>query len=507
MASYVVALDQGTSSSRAILYDESGTPQASRQFEIHPHYPQPGWVEADAAEILDTELAAMKAVLSGVNPASLAAIGITNQRETTVLWDKATGRPVGRAIVWQCRRTAPICRQLIADGLEPHVRAVTGLIIDPYFSGTKIKWMLDADPTLRARACRGEVLFGTIDSWLIWNLTGGRSHVIEYSNAARTMLFDISKCCWDDTLVRALDIPPAMLPKPVTSSGVCGHLAGGLPGLEAFAGTPISGVAGDQQAALFGQCCFDAGMAKNTYGTGCFTLMNTGSERVTSFHGLLTTIGWSYDGTTTYVLEGSAFHAGSAIQWLRDELGIIDAAHTCDLLAEAPQADQGVYFVPAFSGLGAPYWDPEARGCFFGLTRGAGKSAICRAVLESIAFEVTDLIETMKLDAGIAIKQLRADGGASVSNFLMQAQADYSGVPVSRPANVESTAQGAAFLAGLGIGLWPDTAALTRMRAEQARFTPVISADERDARLRHYHTAVELSRAWGRMASDDATKL
>ncbi len=499
MAHYVLALDQGTTSSRAILFDEMGNIRAKAQYPLKQYYPQPGWVEEDAAEILDTELLAMHDVLtqSQISPAELAAIGITNQRETTILWDRTTGEPISHAIVWQCRRTTELCRQLKRDGLEPHVRQTTGLILDPYFSATKIKWLLDQDPALRCRAEKGEILFGTVDSWLIWNLTGGQSHVIEYSNASRTMLFDLEMRCWDPVLLQALEIPAAMLPQPVPSCGICGRLSARFTNLAPFADTPIAGIAGDQQAALFGQGCFHAGMAKNTYGTGCFTLMNTGRQRVTSSHGLLTSIAWSIRGETYYALEGSAFHAGSAIQWLQNELGVITFPHECDILAELPQAEQGVYFVPAFSGLGAPYWDPDARGCFFGLTRGAEKAALCRAVLESIAFEVTDLVETMNLDAGTPVTELRADGGASVSDFLLQAQANFARIPVSRPETVESTALGAAFLAGLAVGLWPDLEVLEKIRVEQQRFTPNLDAEIRAHRLTNWHTAVKLARSWG----------
>lgn len=505
MAGYVISLDQGTTSSRAVLWDETGAMRAMAQYPIQQYYPKPGWVEEDASEILFTTLQAMTEVLeqSAISASELVAIGITNQRETTILWEKATGKPIGRAIVWQCRRTAPICEQLRRDGLEPHIRQTTGLVLDPYFSATKIKWMLSQEPELHRRAECGEILFGTVDSWLIWNLTGGKSHVIDYSNAARTMLFDIHKLCWDETLLHALSIPRPILPQPVPSCGICGTLTRTLPGLAGFAGTPIAGVAGDQQAALFGQGCFQTGMAKNTYGTGCFTLMNTGSCPVSSSHGLLTTIGWSWQGQTTYVLEGSAFHAGSAIQWLQHEIGMIDRPHDCDILAEQAPLSQGVYFVPAFSGLGAPYWDSSARGCFLGLTRGTDKSVLCRAVLEAIAFEVTDLVETMNLDAGTPITELRADGGASVSDFLLQAQADFTNIPVSRPENVESTALGAALLAGLGVGLWQNFEVLSKLRTEQRRFLPNISHSLRSNRRTNWHTAVEMARKWGQSVLPD----
>ena len=499
MASYVMALDQGTTTSRAILFDRQGNIVTLAQYPFRQYYPQPGWVEHDAMEILDTQLRAMAAAFekSGVSPTDVAAIGITNQRETTVLWDKTTGKPIGNAIVWQCRRTTPLCARLEADGLRGYIHEKTGLLIDPYFSATKIRWMLEQDPALRARAERGEILFGTIDSWLIWNLTGGRAHVTDYSNASRTMLFDIERLCWDETLCRALEIPMHMLPKPVPSSEIYGRVAEGIGGLQYLTGIPIAGAAGDQQAALFGQGCFRSGMAKNTYGTGCFTLMNLGEQSVRSRSGLLTSVAWSLGGKTTYALEGSAFHAGSAIQWLRDECGLLGTAHEADLLAESIPNTQGVYFVPAFTGLGAPYWDSFARGCFFGLTRGAGRAELARAILESIAFEVTDLVETMNADTDEAITELRVDGGASVSDFLLQFQSDLLRAPVNRPHIVETTAFGAASLAGLAVGVWSGTEELEQLRQTQRVFTPTLPMAERDRTYRNWKTAVSLARAWG----------
>lgn len=499
MKQYVMALDQGTTSSRAIIFDQSGNIITLAQYPFTQIYPKPGWVEHDPMEILDTELRAAAAAFekSGLSPTDIAAIGITNQRETTVLWEKATGKPVGNAIVWQCRRTAEMCEQLEKDGMKEYIHEKTGLLLDPYFSATKIKWLLDQDPELRRRASAGEILFGTVDTWLLWNLTGGKVHTTDYSNAARTMLFDIEKLCWDETLCRALDIPLCMLPTPVPSSMVYGKVAAGLPGLQYLAGTAVSGSAGDQQAALFGQGCFDTGMVKNTYGTGCFTLMNIGENNIRSANGLLTTIAWSVGGKVTYALEGSAFNAGSAIQWFRDECGMISSASEIDVLAESVASTQGVYFVPAFTGLGAPYWDSYARGSFFGLTRGSGKAEMARSILESIAFEVTDLVQTMNQDAGFSIRELRVDGGASVSDFMMQFQADMLQTKVNRPQIVETTALGAAYLAGLATGVWSSLEQLDAVRKVQKVFTPKLSRPERDRILSKWKTAVHLSREWG----------
>jgi glycerol kinase len=499
MDGYVLALDQGTTSSRAIIFDRCGSMITKAQYPIEQIYPQPGWVEHDPMEILSTQLHAMSEAFekSGLSPTDIACIGITNQRETTILWEKATGKPVCNAIVWQCRRTSDICEQLTRDGMRDYIHQHTGLIIDPYFSGTKIKWMLDQHPGLRDRAARGEILFGTVDSWLIWNLTGGKAHVTDYSNASRTMLFDLDRKAWDENICQALGIPTCMLPRLVGNSEVYGTVAPGLGGLTALAGIPICGSAGDQQAALFGQACFSPGMAKNTYGTGCFTLMNVGETSVRSSNGLLATVGWSIGGKTTYVLEGSAFNAGSAIQWLRDSCGIIGTAHECDILAEALSDNQGVYFVPAFTGLGAPYWDTEARGSFFGLTRGSGKEALCRAVLESIAYEVRDLVDTMNLDTGVPISELRVDGGACVSDFMMQFQSDLLGIPVDRPKNVETTALGAAYLAGLAAGVWSGTDELNRIRASERIFTPTMEPETRQELYSKWKKAVSLARAWG----------
>ena len=500
MKQYVIALDQGTTSSRAVIFDGLGNIVTLAQYPFTQIYPKPGWVEHDPMEILDTELRAAAAAFekSGLSPTDIVAIGITNQRETTILWEKATGKPVGNAIVWQCRRTAEECQRLEAAGMKDYIHEKTGLLLDPYFSATKIKWLLDQDPALRTRAEKGEILFGTVDTWLIWNLTGGKVHTTDYSNAARTMLFDIEKLCWDKELCKALRIPECMLPTPVPSSMIYGYVAPGLPGLQYLAGTPISGSAGDQQAALFGQGCYHEGMVKNTYGTGCFTLMNVGSSNIRSKNGLITTIAWEVSGKLTYALEGSAFNAGSAIQWFRDECGMIAAASEIDVLAESVPSSQGVYFVPAFTGLGAPYWDSYARGSFFGLTRGSGKAEMGRAILESIAFEVTDLVETMNQDAGMPIRELRVDGGAAVSDFMMQFQADVLQTRVNRPQNVETTALGAACLAGLSTGVWESPEELEAIRKVQRVFSPKLPRPERDRLLTNWRTAVRLSREWGK---------
>ena len=430
---------------------------------------------------------------SGLSPAELAGVGITNQRETAVVWEKETGRPIYNAIVWQCRRTADHCARLIADGLGSYVRDKTGLLIDAYFSGTKYRWILDTVPGARARADKGELLCGTVDSWLIWNLTGGAAHVSDYSNCSRTMLFDIDRLCWDDTLCRTLGVPAAMLPKPVPSSMEYGKIAPNLKGLEQLAGVSVCGAAGDQQAALFGQACFSPGQTKNTYGTGCFTLMNLGGASTRSASGLLTSVGWSLRGRTTYVLEGSVFNAGSSIQWLRDELGLIKTAHECDILAESVPDNHGVYLVSAFTGLGAPHWDMYARGAVLGLTRGATRAHLCRAALEGIAYQVADLIGTMASDSGRPVDVLRVDGGACVSDFLMQYQADLLGLPVERPEMVETTAMGAALLAGLDAGVWTDLEDIENSRRVERVFLP--EAD-RTAAYTQWHRAVERARAW-----------
>lgn len=495
MQDYILALDQGTTSSRAILFTRDGGVAASAQIPFPQHYPKPGWVEHDPMELLDSQLRAAEACLeqSGIAPGNIAAIGLANQRETAVVWERATGRPVGNAIVWQCRRTADFCTRLQQAGHTEAIRAKTGLVADAYFSGTKYRWLLDNIPGARGKAQRGELLCGTVDSWLLWNLTGGAVHASDYSNCCRTMLFDIHKLQWDEDLCRLMEVPMDWLPRPVENSGPLGVVAQGVPHLEKLAGIPICGAAGDQQAALFGQGCFAPGELKNTYGTGCFTLLNTGDRAVTSQNGLLTCVGWSLGGQATYVLEGSVFNAGSSIQWLRDELGLIQSAHETDLLAETVPDNGGVYLVSAFTGLGAPHWDMYARGTIQGLTRGTTKAHICRAALEGIAYQTADLIGAMERDAGQKITALRVDGGASVSDFMMQYQADLLGVPVERPAVVETTAWGAACLAGLGVGLWKDPAELLRDRAPAKTYQP---KTDRSAAYAKWHKALERAKAW-----------
>ena len=498
MNTYVVALDQGTTSSRAILFDQTGEIVAKAQYPFRQIYPQPGWVEHDPMEIWATEKRALVDAVDAahVDPKRIAAVGITNQRETTILWDRITGEPVHNAIVWQCRRTAAICDQMKADGLSEVVTEKTGLLIDAYFSGTKIKWLLDHVPGVRERALRGELCAGTVDTWLIWKLTGGRVHVTDYSNASRTMLFNIHTMQWDEELCRVLEIPMSLLPEPRSNSEVYGYVADDVPGLEMLAGIPICGSAGDQQASLFGQACFAPGQAKNTYGTGCFTLMNVGSEPVRSRSGLVTSVGWSVNGQVTYALEGSVFNAGSTIQWLRDELNLIESAPECDRLAESVKSSGGVYIIPAFTGLGAPYWDMYARGAMVGITRGTTRAHIARAVLDSIAFQVTDLVRAMNEDAPCPLTTLRVDGGASVSNILMQTQADLLRLPVDRPAQVETTAFGAAALAGLAAGVWSGCEELEQLRRSQYVFTPQRDEAACAEDYRQWLRAVERSRSW-----------
>ena len=494
MASYILALDQGTTSSRAIVFDRAGQITAKAQHTFPQIYPQAGWVEHDPMTIWDTERLAAAEAIRGLPEGSIAGIGVTNQRETTIVWDKATGQPVYNAIVWQCRRTAELCEELKRQGLEERIVSTTGLLIDAYFSGTKIRWILDNVPGARQRAERGELLFGTVETWLIWRLTG--QHVTDYSNASRTMLFDIHRLCWDEELCRLLQIPACMLPRPVENSAVYGTVQPGIPGLETLAGVPVCGAAGDQQAALFGQACFHPGEAKNTYGTGCFTLMNVGTEPVRSRAGLVSSVAWSVGGRTTYALEGSVFNGGSTIQWLRDELRLVDSAPECDRLAESVESSGGVVVVPAFTGLGAPYWDMYARGAILGITRGTGRAHIARAVLECIAYQVTDLMLAMRQDAGCDITALRADGGASVSDILMQMQADLLRIPVDRPTMVETTAFGAASLAGLACGLWRDTEELAALRRSQRMFLPQRPQADCDDEYRLWKKAVSRACHW-----------
>ncbi len=494
MGKYILSIDQGTTSSRAVVFGADGAIVSMGQQEFTQIYPQPGYVEHDPKEIIDTVLSAMRQAVHGgsVPPEEIAAIGITNQRETTLAWDRETGEPVCNAIVWQCRRTAPLCEELRAQGLEQQIRDTTGLLIDPYFSGTKMKWILDHVPAARELAKNGRLCLGTVDAWLIFNLTGGRTFVTDVTNASRTMLFDIRKLDWDETLLRVLGIPREALPRVAASGEVVGSCLPELLGTE----IPIAGIAGDQHAALFGQCCFETGMAKNTYGTGCFVLMNTGSQAVPSQNGLITTVAWMLDGQPTYALEGSAFNAGSAIQWLRDELELIRTPQEADALAETVPDTAGVSFVPAFTGLGAPYWDMYARGGLLGLTRGATRAHICRAVLESIALESWDLVHLMEQESGMAISQLRVDGGASRSRFLMQYQADLLDKAVLRPQVLETTALGAAMLAGRTVGLWKDPEQLTALWRPDAQFQPHAAPDRRAEDLARWHRAVERCGGW-----------
>ncbi|MCL2512697.1 MAG: glycerol kinase GlpK [Oscillospiraceae bacterium] len=498
MSKYILSIDQGTTSSRTIIFNKKGGIVSKAQFEFPQIYPKSGWVEHDPEEIWKSSVRSVaEALIDGdVEAKDIAAIGITNQRETTVLWDKITGRPVYNAIVWQCRRTAPYCEKLKEEGLGGYIKERTGLVIDAYFSGTKIKWILDNAPGAKELADEGRLLFGTVETWLIWNLTGGKAHVTEYSNASRTMLFDVRKLCFDEFLCEKLGVPMSVLPEAVQSSEVYGHVAEGIPGIEALAGIPISGAIGDQQASLFGQACFTPGQAKNTYGTGCFLLMNTGEACAVSENNLLTGVAWGLDGKVVYSIEGSAFNAGSVIKWLRDELGLIKTARECDILAESVPDAGGVYLVPAFTGLGAPYWDMYARGCMVGLTRGAGKAHIARAVIEGIAYQMTDLLEAMRNDAKIDITELRVDGGAAVSDIMMQIQADMTGLKVNRPQVIETTALGAAYLAGLAVGFWKDVSEIENIREVERIFYPKMDAETRERKYNGWKRAVERAKGW-----------
>ena len=498
MNGYVIALDQGTTSSRAIIFDAKGTPVTVAQYPFPQIYPEPGWVEHDPMVILETQLRAMAEAFekSGLSPTDIAGIGITNQRETTIVWDKNTGKPVYNAIVWQCRRTASICDELKASGIGEYVREKTGLLIDAYFSGTKIKWILDNVDGARERAERGELLFGNVDSWLIWNLTGGKAHVSDYSNCSRTMIFDIDELKWDETLCEKLGIPMSMLPTPVPSSMIYGTVAPGVTGLESLAGIPVCGSAGDQAAALIGQGCIDRGQAKNTYGTGCFTLLNTGDQSVRSSSGLVTSVAWSIGGKTTYALEGSVFNAGSSIQWLRDEVGMLATSSECEALASSVPDNGGVYLVSAFTGLGAPRWDMYARGAIVGLTRGSTKAHIVRAALEGIAYQVKDLLDAMEKDAGEELSVLRVDGGASVNNFMMQFQSDILRKPIDRPKMVETTAFGAAFLAGLATGVWNDISDIRAIRESDRIFEAQMDAEKAEKLHKTWLRAVERAAKW-----------
>ncbi|MDR1105530.1 MAG: glycerol kinase GlpK [Treponema sp.] len=490
MSKYILALDQGTTSSRAILFDRDQNMAGVEQKEFAQIYPREGWVEHDPMEIYSSQYAVMMELLAkhDIRAADIAAVGITNQRETTVLWDKASGRPIYNAVVWQCRRTSDIVDGLVKQGLGDHIRKVTGLVPDAYFSGTKIKWILDHVEGSRERAKKGEILFGTVDTWLVWRLTGG-VHVIDYTNASRTMIFDIHRLDWDDTLLEALDIPRAMLPEVRPSSEVYGNV--NIQGTE----IPIAGDAGDQQAALFGQCCFEKGEAKNTYGTGCFLLMNTGSEAAESKNGLLTTIA-AGAGPVQYVLEGSVFVGGAVIQWLRDEMRFITESADSEYYASKVPDTGGVYLVPAFTGLGAPWWDMYARGCIVGITRGTKRYHIIRAAQESIAYQSLDLIRAMEKDIGVSLSELKVDGGATRDKFLMQFQADIMGGNIRRPVVRETTALGAAYLAGLATGFWKDTSEIRKMWKCDATFFPQMEKEKREVLLSGWHKAVGRSRLW-----------
>ena len=496
MAKYVMALDAGTTSNRCILFDKKGRVCSSAQREFTQYFPRPGWVEHDADEIWASQLGVAVEAMNkiGASAEDIAAIGITNQRETVIVWDKATGEPVCRAIVWQCRRTSGYCDSLKAKGLTEKFRNKTGLVIDAYFSGTKIKWILDNVPDAREKAEKGELLFGTVETWLIWKLTKGKVHVTDYSNASRTMLFNINSLEWDEEILKELDIPGSMLPEVRPSSCIYGETDPSFFGGAIL----IAGAAGDQQAALFGQTCFAPGEAKNTYGTGCFLLMNTGETPVFSKNGLVTTIAWGLDGKVTYALEGSIFVAGAAIQWLRDEMRLIDSAADSAYMAQKVPDTNGCYVVPAFTGLGAPHWDQYARGTIVGITRGVNKYHIIRATLESLAYQVNDVLTAMKADSGIELAALRADGGASANDFLMQVQADIINAPVRRPACVETTAAGAAYLAGLAVGYWADKNDVIKNQIIEQTFEPSICPEDRDSRIRGWNKAVKYSFGWAK---------
>ncbi len=491
---YLLALDQGTTSSRCIIFERGGGIVCTSQKEFTQHYPHKGWVEHNALEILETQLLVAREAISrlGAAPEDIAAIGITNQRETVIVWDKISGRPICPAIVWQCRRTAEYCDSLKAEGYTEMIRKKTGLIIDAYFSASKLRWILENVEGARERAERGDLLFGTIDCWLIWNLTGGKVHATDPTNAARTMLYNINTMTWDDELLELFGIPRCMLPEVLPSSGIFGYT-------KLFGGSiPVAGVAGDQQAALFGQCCFSAGDVKNTYGTGGFMLMNTGNKPVFSKNGLLTTVAWQYGGKTAYALEGSTFVCGAAIQWLRDGLGIINSAAESEFMANQVDDNGGVYLVPAFVGLGAPWWDAYARGAIFGLTRGTTKNHIVRATLESMAYQTNDLLSTMEHDSGLKLNSLRVDGGASVNNFLLSFQSNIIDLPILRPSCIESTALGAANLAGLGVGFYRSVEEIAESRSIDREFTPTMGEEKRAELLKMWHRAASRSLGWAK---------
>ncbi len=494
-SNYILAIDEGTTGSTALLIDKEGQVAARAYRELRQIYPQPGWVEHDPNEILHNCIAIMREVVqkAGVSFADVKGIGITNQRETTVVWERATGRPAANAIVWQCRRTAPLCEELKKKGLEKTVRQKTGLPIDAYFSATKIRWLLDNIQDGQRRAEQGDLIFGTIDTWLAWNLSGGKAHITDYSNASRTMLFNINTLKWDKELLAALNIPESMMPKVMASSYVYGQT---IEGLFEKNKLPIAGIAGDQQAALFGQACFETGMVKNTYGTGSFVLVNTGESPVFSGAGLITTLAWGLGDKVTYALEGSIFITGAAVQWVRDELGLIKTSSEISTLAATVHDNGGVYFVPAFVGLGAPYWDMYARGALVGLTRGSNKGHIARAVEESIAYQARDVIDTMKIEACCRIPMLRVDGGGSADKLLMQFQSDILGLPIQRARMAETTALGAAYLAGLAVGIWRDTNEIAHHWESSASYYPVMSEAERERLYRNWKHATECAKGW-----------
>ncbi len=491
---YILALDQGTTSSRAILFNKAGEIVKVAQKEFTQIYPKAGWVEHDATEIWATQSGVMREVVeaAGINAAEIASIGITNQRETTVVWDKNTGQPVYNAIVWQCRRTAAICDDIKARGLEDYIRTNTGLVVDAYFSGTKVKWILDNVEGARAKAEAGDLLFGTVDSWLVWNLTRGKVHVTDYSNASRTMLYNIKDLKWDEKILGEFGVPASVLPDVKPSSEVYGNTDQSMFGVE----IPIAGIAGDQQAALFGQACYEDGMVKNTYGTGCFMLMQTGEKMIPSKNGLLTTIAWGLDGKVEYALEGSVFMGGATIQWLRDELKMIKDAEDSEYFASKVEDTNGAYVVPAFAGLGAPYWDMYARGTIVGLTRGVNRNHIIRAALESIAYQSMDLIKSMEEDSGLKLSTLRVDGGATANNFLMQFQSDILGADVQRPMVTETTALGAAYLAGLAVGFWSSKEEIAKNWAIDTTFNANMETEKRAGLTRDWLKAVERAKAW-----------
>lgn len=493
--SYILAIDQGTTGSSSLVIDEAGRVVSSAYREVTQIFPRPGWVEHDPEQLLSTCLESAGEALerAGITLSQVKGLGITNQRETTVVWDSSTGKPVCNAIVWQCRRTAPLCEELIARGMSKPVKEKTGLIIDAYFSATKLRWILDNIPDGQRRAREGKLLFGTVDSWLVWKLTGGTLHITDYTNASRTMLFNIHTLQWDHELLAALDIPEAVLPEVRPSSQVYGQTA---PGLLGDVPVPLAGIAGDQQSSLFGQACYQSGMAKNTYGTGSFVLLNTGKKPVTTETGLVTTLAWGLPDGVTYALEGSIFVTGAAVQWLRDGLGLIKEAAETEALAGAVPDTGGVYFVPALTGLGAPYWDMYARGTITGLTRGTTREHLVRATLEAIAYQTRDVVEAMKTEAGLEIPLLRVDGGGTSNAFLMQFQADILGIPIQRAAVAETTALGAAYLAGLATGMWRDTAEISRQWSAAETYEPGMSADERETLYASWKRAVERARGW-----------